>query len=320
MISHKAVGSMALVIMAVAGIRVHAQEQTAAELYGRGVHAYFALDYDTAIDLLTESIAKNDADPRAFYFRGLALAARDGVDSGLADFAAGAEREIIRRDKRVYDVNGALQRIQGATRIALEKRRSATRAAALAKKQKQDRIKYETLQRREDVVLFRPNQPAPLVDLELPDAVLPSQDPFTSGLAFSGGQQVEEAAPVVPAADPGEDMTEQARDPFAVKVTPQPKKKPAAENPFGEMTAEVEEDDPVFDENVQPELPPGMNVGGTIMNLLEKTLSGQAGESTERDPFGDGNSGAAEETPPAESTTPPAKSTPPAGNPGNPFD
>ena len=64
MISNNAVASMALVITAVMGNGILAAEPTAAELYGQGVHAYFAADYDSAITLLSESIRQNGADPR----------------------------------------------------------------------------------------------------------------------------------------------------------------------------------------------------------------------------------------------------------------
>jgi len=72
---------------------------------------------------------------------------------------------------------------------------------------------------------------------------------------------------------------------------------PEDTNPFGE-TVEVSPDDPVFDESVRPELPAGMDMGSTILDLLGKTFSGEPNESKDRDPFGEA---APDEPPKAES-------------------
>ncbi len=330
MISSKAVGSMTLVIIIVAGIHVFAEDQSAAELYGQGVHAYFAGDYESAVGLLSSSIEINGLDPRPYYFRGLALANQHGLDSGLPDIAKGAEIEASKMDQKIYDVNGALQRVQGTLRLALEKQRSAARVAAAERKKRQDRVRYEELKRREDVVVFDPNRPLKKVDLELPKVDLGGEDPFSSGVAFTGGKEVAQVAPtpVEPSAaevaEPAAD-TEAPRDPFAApeeqpamqpedpfgaspagaKAPPAEKPKAGAEpdaaNPFGDAKPEVSPDDSsIFDPDVRPQLPPSMNVGGTVMDLLGKTLSGSAAN---RDPFGDSKA----EAPPKKEAEPPAE-------------
>jgi hypothetical protein len=344
---------MTLVIIALAGMGAFAQEDTAAELYGRGVHAYFANNYESAIALLTASIEKNDADPRAYFFRGLAQASLSGIEAGKEDFALGAHREIYRKGKRIYDVNAALQRIQGGLRLAVEDQRRVARLAAKLKKEKENLIKYEELQRREDIVLFKPDQPVVQVDLKLPEIKLAGQDPFVSGEAFTGGQQVQAATveqpqvktptvmddardpfnqPTQPAdTEPADDATNpfgdmaKPRNPFA-PLTPEapsesPKKPPAEiTNPFGDNMIKVDPDDPVFDEDVRPELPPGMNVGGTIMDLLGKTLSGEASESADRDPFSDDEPSPPKKEPPAaEGDAQPKSDTKPKAD-VNPFD
>ena len=90
--------------------------------------------------LLSESIEKNGSDPRAYYFRGLALASTSGVQAGLADFTKGADVEVNQADRPVYDINGALQRVQGPLRLELEKVRAATRKAAVERQKKRDRF------------------------------------------------------------------------------------------------------------------------------------------------------------------------------------
>ncbi len=232
MIRHKSVGWMTLVLIGLVGQHVAGQDEGAAELYGRGVHAYFAGDYELAVSLLSESIEKNDLDPRSYYFRGLALASIAGVDSGLADFRQGADVEINRTDRPVYDINGALQRVQGSLRLELEKVRAATCKAAVGRKKKRDLVRYEELKRREDIVLFDPNRPVPQVKLDLPKPDLGGQlDPFASGTAFSGGKQVENVVPAeVEPAMPGD--TGQPQDPFAA-AGPEAGKTPAeAADPF----------------------------------------------------------------------------------------
>jgi hypothetical protein len=330
---------MVLVILAVSVLCVRAAEDTAAELYGRGVHAYFAGDYDSAMAFLNESIAKNATDPRPYYYRGLALAATEGLSAALPELAHAAEVEVSQQGDRRYDVNAALQRVQGAIRMELEKQRRAVRMAAAERKKKQDQIKYEELKRREEVVLYRPDQPAPKLDFEVPEIDLGGPDPFATGAAFTGGQEVAVATPrpIPSGADssvqPGADQ--EARDPFAETEddmgsaadaenpfgTPAPSAKkppaqkpaptpPAAEaNPFGDDMEAVTPDNPLFDDSVRPNLPPGMNVGGTLLDILGKTLSGQGAGSADRDPFG----GAAPAAPPAEQPAP-------ADSGANPFD
>ena len=229
---------MTLVIIAVVGMHMQAAEQTASELYGQGVHAYFGSDYDSAIASLSASIEKNAGDPRAYYFRGLALASRHGLDAGLADLAKGADVEVNRVDERLYDVNGALQRVQGSLRMEVEKQRTGARLAAAQKKKKQDLVKYERLKRREDIVLFQPDRPVTKIDLELPKVVLKSGDPFANGFAFTGGKEVASAtpAPVEPSADtvatPAGMDSEAPRDPFADPIA-QPARKSAPANETG---------------------------------------------------------------------------------------
>jgi hypothetical protein len=317
MISQQAVGSITLVILTVLPVRGWAADQTAAELYGQGVHAYFAHDYDAAVAFLSESIAKNEADPRAYYFRGLALAAQHGLDAGLAYFARGAEVEVHRQDQRLYDVSNALQRIQGGLRAALEAQRKAVRQAAAARQKKENKLKYEELKRREDVVLFRPDQPVEKVEMEVPEIDLGVPDPFVTGAAFTGGQEVAVAVPreekksddtmTLPAGkeeprDPFGGPAKKTEDPFGdpnpfgdpkpapeepSAKTPSAKELPEDYNPFGEEVKSVAPDDPLFDASVRPELPPGMDVTGTIIDLVGKTLSKQGAEAGDRDPFGE---------------------------------
>ena len=264
MIRQQSIGWMTLVFISLVGTYVMGQDEDAAQLYGRGLHAYFAGDYDSAVTLLSASIDKNGSDPRAYYYRGLALAGKSGLEAGLPDLTKGADIEVNQADRPVYDINGALQRVQGSLRLELEKVRAATRKAAVERKKKLDKVRYEELKRREDIVLFDPNRPAPQVQLDLPAPDLGGKaDPFASGVAFSGGSKVDYVAPTPvepaeapamtgdgseprdPFAESGAKVPAESADPFATPVkptepaAPEAEAAPAGANPFGENLPKI---------------------------------------------------------------------------------
>src|SRR5688500_4313620 len=96
-----------------------AQEAVLAELYGQGVHAYFARDLRTAHAVLTNAIEQGSRDPRCYYFRGLTYASLGRPDEAEADFKVGAKVETGSAD-RIYPVADSLQRVQGRTRLQIE--------------------------------------------------------------------------------------------------------------------------------------------------------------------------------------------------------
>ena len=69
-----------------------------------------------------------------------ASAGLHGLESGAADWEKGAETEVNKTDRRLYDINAALQRVQGSTRLAIEQRRKAARVAAAERKKKGEQI------------------------------------------------------------------------------------------------------------------------------------------------------------------------------------
>lgn len=104
------------------GAPLHAQQDAMSEIYGQGVHRYFAGDYSGAELLLNQVQAAGSEDPRAHYFLGMCKVAQGGgALAGLADFEAGAQAEA--RSKNSYQVGIALTRIQGAARREIEKAR-----------------------------------------------------------------------------------------------------------------------------------------------------------------------------------------------------
>jgi hypothetical protein len=108
---------------------VSAQGDILAELYGNGVHAYFAGQNRTALDALNAAIDAGSQDPRAYYFRGLTRLRLAQDEQAEADFTQGAALETG-DSQQFYDVSASLSRIQGRIRLQLERYRNAARVVA----------------------------------------------------------------------------------------------------------------------------------------------------------------------------------------------
>ena len=100
--------------------------------FGQGVHAYFDGRYDVANKLLSESIESCASDPRPYFFRGLVHQLLGQTQLASGDFQKGAAVELSLVG-RSFDVDDSLERIQGPTRIEIEKyrREAAVRAKEL---------------------------------------------------------------------------------------------------------------------------------------------------------------------------------------------
>jgi hypothetical protein len=113
-------------------------------MYGQAVHTYFRGDSASAQQLLTEVIDAGSLDPRAFYFRGLCQS-YGGVDASNPDFERAAQLEI--EGKKVVNIGKALERIQGPSRVAIEKARAKARLASRSRLLEMQRARYEEMQR-----------------------------------------------------------------------------------------------------------------------------------------------------------------------------
>ena len=100
------------------------------ELYGRGVHAYFAGDTTTSLEFFNDADIAGSSDPRVFYFRGLVKASMGMTDEAAADYDKGASLEVS--SKRAVEVGKALARVQGANRVQIENSRRNARLMAQA--------------------------------------------------------------------------------------------------------------------------------------------------------------------------------------------
>ena len=215
--------------------RANGQDMVLVQMFGSGVHSYFAGDYQHALSDFSSAIDAGSTDPRAYYFRGLAARRMGKNADAQKDFERGAELEAKAAD-RFYPVSRSLERVQGLDRIALERHRAQARAVAYQEKQKREQARYERLLRAEETVL----RAAPVA--------------------------IPPAAPQAPAAAPAAPQpAATVDDPFAAPAddaAPKAAPQPAEEDPFGESDAPAEkkpeapaEDDPFATGDEKPAPP-----------------------------------------------------------------
>ncbi len=118
-----------------------AEDAAVDKLYGEGVHAFFANDVTAAHKHLDASIAAGNRDPRCYYYRGLAAWRLGKADAAKADFRQGATLEAASPDMTTM-INRSMQRVQGSTRLSIEKFRSDAQLAALAARKQRDAARY----------------------------------------------------------------------------------------------------------------------------------------------------------------------------------
>jgi hypothetical protein len=182
------------------------------------------------------------ADPRAWYFRGLAALRLGRTDEAEADFTEGAERES--RDAGVWPVSRSLERVQGPERLQLERHRIRARVAALQRDREAVKRRYsgiedvqpEMLRRIRPVERLPASKQNPFADKPTPaesapaeSVPAPAEEPAADPLAAPSEPAAEAAEPAAEAAEPA---AEAAEDPFGGSEPAA--EKPAAEaDPFG---------------------------------------------------------------------------------------
>lgn len=219
------------VLIAVCASGVPADDQAViAQLYGQGVHAYFAQDYVRAYELLTTAIERGTTDPRVYYYRGLALRRLGRPEDASADFSLGAEREAKDLNK-FYNVSKALERVQGEDRQAIERHRVDARVAVMQEAERILKARYEARREAERQVLVGPPETIKPEEIK-PVKPLDSSahDPFS---APATAPAIVEEKPSQPAATP----KPAEQDPFGGPTTPAAPAKPAETDPFGTPAA-----------------------------------------------------------------------------------
>jgi hypothetical protein len=226
----------AALVVSLGGVATHGQESAIAEVYGKGVHAYFARNYTDGYRYLSEAISAGTQDPRAYYFRGLCLMQLGREPDAKLDFTQGTKLEMAGLEQ-FGDISRSLERVQGNARRTLETYRSQARMAVVSSQQRQRMGRFETVQ----------SQPAegaaPANAAEGAPAAAPPANPFAAGKSempanpFAASKPEAPANPFAapPAAAPPAAAAAPAQgapaNPFAPKSDAPPAAAPA-NNPF----------------------------------------------------------------------------------------
>jgi len=109
-------------------------------IYGKGVHAFFDRNYAEAVKILSEVEKLETADPRPYYFLGLAHLRQEKPADHF--FKKAAKLEYSGRAMRDYAVSESLRRIQGDERQRIEKIRAEERVNAQQREQRLAEIRY----------------------------------------------------------------------------------------------------------------------------------------------------------------------------------
>jgi tetratricopeptide (TPR) repeat protein len=201
------------------------EEQAIASTYGSGVHAYFAGDFDRSYEILSQAIEAGTADPRAWYFRGLAALKLGRFDEAEADFSTGSKRESDNIGS--WGVAKSLERVQGCDRLKLERHRVQARVASLQDDRRRTRLRYLDVEKAGPEVLRD----------RVPETVRPPMP----GQPFQPPAAVEPAPAELPAEEPAAELPPATDDPAPL---PAPGAEPAAEaaDPFGGGEPPMKED------------------------------------------------------------------------------
>lgn len=225
--------AMSVAILSTATItNASAQYAAVAQMYGNGVHAFYAGDHTAAREHFSTAINGGSQDPRVYYFRGIVAYAQGSTYEAESDWQQGARLEAEGRTNPL--VGRSLIRFQGTGRLILEGIRQKARLERAANQAVRSQ---QTAPRDNSAVRNRIINPAvtpPLPSVTpsaaadaAPAAPPAAEDPFADNLAegeasvtkedaLEGSMEdpfADEAAPAAADADtPADDGT---ADPFA---------------------------------------------------------------------------------------------------------
>ena len=235
-----------------------AQNPVLAEMFGRGVHAYYAGRYNEAYQYLSMAINNGSKDPRAYYFRGLVTNAQGRQYEAESDWRQGAELEA--KSGTAAAVGRSLARFQGPERLKLEEFRQKARLEALSEQMMRSQQRYGELGVDPNAGAGTANRAAPRNPIQPPPAAPPADDnPFADDMgdptleaddAFADPSKADPLAEMgtdaaadgasAGGADPfGGSSPDAGADPFGGATTPDAGADPfggdggAMEDPFG---------------------------------------------------------------------------------------
>ena len=206
----------------------YAQEPLLNQVYSEGVHQFHRHEYDIARATFDHAISNGSRDPRVYYFRGLTGLMMGCELEAEEDFRMAATLEV--EGAGTYNIGRALERIQGYTRLRLERIRRDT-MIALSQQRPALPIPGQQSPTIPDFGRDLPRGGDPFADDEGPVLeILPQDEP-----AAEPGPGDETPAEIQPDDDPfgeGAGATEPAPD-AAPKQPPAAEPAAPADDPFG---------------------------------------------------------------------------------------
>lgn len=165
------------------------QNAILSQMYGRGVHAYYAGSHDEAFQYLSMAIDNGIKDPRAYYFRGLVAHTTGRTYEAEADWQTGAEMEAAGQTNTA--IGRSLARFQGSARIKLEQIRQQAKLQALANAMSRSEQRYGELGATAPGAATPPPTAPPAASTPAPPAVTPppvaatppAENPFAGDMA-----------------------------------------------------------------------------------------------------------------------------------------
>ncbi len=231
----------------IGGQRAEGQSAILSEIYGQGVHSYYAGNSSGAYDLFSMAIDNGIKDPRAYYFRGIAAHDSGRSYEAESDWKQGAELEASGRVNA--SIGQALSRFQGPGRLKLEEIRRQARLQYLANAASRSRQRYGEIDEAQGNVLRAApaTPPAPAAGAKTPPAPpappVADENPFAADLGDPKVESDDALSDAMndpfaddPAAAPAGDAADApATDPFGGSNTGDPfGSDPApASDPFG---------------------------------------------------------------------------------------
>lgn len=203
--------------LALSSHEANAQNPILTELYGRGVHAYYAGRSNDAYNQLTMAITNGLEDPRAYYFRGIVADAMGRPYEAEADWNQGAKLEA--QGKIVGSIGRALSRFQGSGRLKLETIRRQAKLQFLAESAQRSKQRFGEIQAAEgDILRSRPAAPAatppPMPADDNPFGDEPGQAAIDSDDALEGAMTDPFAGDASAPADSSPAADDGGADPF----------------------------------------------------------------------------------------------------------
>ena len=207
---------------------------------GAGMHAFHGGQYGESFEWLSGVIAAGSKDPRAFYFRGLAARRCGREYEAEADFLEGARLEASGEGGR--NIGRALERVQGADRLLLERYRAKARTVSASRDLEAAGRRYSTTAPEPDESIFRRRRP----EVEGDDIAKPSLESAAEPLPPRNAEAADEpAAGDAFAEEPAEaepPMKAEAEEPAAEPAAAGgDKADPFGDDPFGAGAGEPAE-------------------------------------------------------------------------------